>query len=418
MGYKNIADKVLLVVFLLFLFAVGLKHAYKDNLSIEIFYAVMEAALVGGIADWFAITAIFKKPLGFPWHTALISSHRDRVIQAMVDMIEKDLLTVEAIKKRVDNGRFVALLINFIEAQNGKQILRSLLEEHGREIVSKLDLKDIVIYLENFIRNKIREVQVKPQVFSAIRWALEQGKEQQIIVYIVDEINNMLEKPDAKIQIYKYIKVMEGAANRPLLERAFLWLGEQTNSVNVSDAVDALYEESLQMLKEMKNPEHILYQWIHERLEVIIEQPEESLDWAADAENWKMKLADHVELSDTIKNMVENFRKLANSSVGSDLVAWIFSQADQYWEVFKQDNKMQEWLEDRIKQAIYQLIDNEHYRIGEVVKEVFLEFTDEDLNQFVEEKAGEDLQWIRINGSVVGAIVGLVLFLCSHFLIR
>lgn len=416
MGYKNIADKVLVVVFLLFLFAVGLKYAYKDSLAIEIFYAVTEAALVGGIADWFAITAIFKKPLGFPWHTALISNHRDRVVQAIVDMIEQDLLTVEAIKKRVDERCFVALFIEFIEEKSGKQTLKSLLEKHGGEILSRLDLKNVAVYVEDFIRNKIRELQVKPQASNAIQWALEQGKGQPFIAYIVDELINWLERPGVKMQICQYIENVKQDKSRPLLERAFIWLGEQTNSMNVSDAVDAFYEESLQMLQEMKNPEHMLYQWIHERLKESMEQPEEFLDWADDVENWKMELADNLELSDTVMNMVEHFTKIGNSSAGSELVEWAYNQADAYWETFKQDGKMQEWLEVRIKQAIYQLIDNEHYRIGEVVKEVFLAFTDEDLNRFVEEKAGEDFQWIRINGSLVGAIVGLVMFLFSHFL--
>jgi uncharacterized membrane-anchored protein YjiN (DUF445 family) len=77
---------------------------------------------------------------------------------------------------------------------------------------------------------------------------------------------------------------------------------------------------------------------------------------------------------------------------------------------FKGNIELQEWLEVRIKQVIYELIEKEHYIIGEIVQRVLGEFNDDKLNRFVEEKAGDDLQWIRINGSIVGGIVGLLMF--------
>lgn len=64
-----------------------------------------EAAVVGGVADWFAVTALFGKPLGFPWHTALIAIlTRGRVISAVADMIEHELLSVNSIKERIEKS--------------------------------------------------------------------------------------------------------------------------------------------------------------------------------------------------------------------------------------------------------------------------------------------------------------------------
>ena len=76
MNYKNMANKILALVFCLFLLAIWLRVTYRHIPAVEMFYTAMEGALVGGIADWFAITAIFTKPLGFPWHTALLPRHR------------------------------------------------------------------------------------------------------------------------------------------------------------------------------------------------------------------------------------------------------------------------------------------------------------------------------------------------------
>ena len=107
MNYKNIANKILALVFSLFLLSIWFRYIYRDVLVVEMFYTIMEAAFVGGVADWFAITAIFKRPLGFPWHTELIPRHRDRVILAIGNMIEQDLLSIKSIKQRVNSVCFV-----------------------------------------------------------------------------------------------------------------------------------------------------------------------------------------------------------------------------------------------------------------------------------------------------------------------
>ncbi|MBQ5759192.1 MAG: DUF445 family protein, partial [Schwartzia sp.] len=71
----NAADKVLLFAFVVFLSALAIDFSCRSLWSAWLLF-VAEASLVGGIADWFAVTALFSKPLGFPWHTAILPSHR------------------------------------------------------------------------------------------------------------------------------------------------------------------------------------------------------------------------------------------------------------------------------------------------------------------------------------------------------
>ncbi|MBC8015840.1 MAG: DUF445 family protein [Sporomusaceae bacterium] len=113
--------------------------------------------------------------------------------------------------------------------------------------------------------------------------------------------------------------------------------------------------------------------------------------------------------------LTEIFIEKISISTHSHLLDLIYSQADQHWMRFKSDHEMQHWLEVRIKQAIFDLVEKEHYLIGTVVQEVLSTFTDEDFNRFIEDKAGDDLQWIRINGCVVGAVVGLIMFIFLHY---
>lgn len=410
MNNKSIANQILLLVFLLFLLSAGLKHYYKDIFAVEMLFAVMEAALVGGIADWFAITALFKKPLGFPWHTALIPRHRQKVIRSIRNMIDQDLLTVQSIKKRVESSCFVTLLIGFVDHERGREFIRSSLERFGKDMISKLDIRDFVNLMEGFIRKEIKNIDLISQMNNVARWLLENDRARVLTMYIVDELINQLDKNEAKRNIYQYLEEMTQTKNRSPLERAFIWLGEQTNSVSLSDATDAFYAEILAILQEIKKPDHIIHNKIHENLTAIAEAPEKNYTWLEQVENWKMTLATEVELGDAVIHVSENFLKTTNPQLSPQLIDWIYTQMDRYWMFFKGNIELQEWLEVRIKQVIYELIEKEHYIIGEIVQRVLGEFNDDKLNRFVEEKAGDDLQWIRINGSIVGGIVGLLMF--------
>ena len=89
----NRADKTLCVLFVCFLVVLALRTLYPQYIIFELLLFCSEASLVGGIADWFAVTALFKKPLGFPFHTAILPSRRDAFINSCVRMLQTEFLS-------------------------------------------------------------------------------------------------------------------------------------------------------------------------------------------------------------------------------------------------------------------------------------------------------------------------------------
>jgi uncharacterized membrane-anchored protein YjiN (DUF445 family) len=89
--------------------------------------------------------------------------------------------------------------------------------------------------------------------------------------------------------------------------------------------------------------------------------------------------------------------------------------AAKYWETFRQDTALQDWLERHLQEAAAEVALSEHNLIGELVGQALGTLSDKELNAFIEEKVGEDLAWIRINGSVVGALAGLAVFLLGEY---
>jgi len=123
-NYHRRANITLAAVFLFFLGAAVLEHFNPGHFGIRLMFFVSEAALVGGIADWFAVTAIFKKPLGWGYHTALIPRNREKVIEAVASIVQTELLNMTLIRKKIEGIPFIEGLLLSVEKVGGSIYLR------------------------------------------------------------------------------------------------------------------------------------------------------------------------------------------------------------------------------------------------------------------------------------------------------
>ena len=110
----NKADKTLCIVFVLFLLSLGLHLSYPQNLLADLLLFCSEAALVGGIADWFAVTALFEKPLGFPYHTAILPRRREAFIEASVTLVQQEFFSRRKIFQHLEKMHLMPMLISWL----------------------------------------------------------------------------------------------------------------------------------------------------------------------------------------------------------------------------------------------------------------------------------------------------------------
>ena len=415
MKRKNMANQVLASVVLLFVITSVLKYFYRDSFGIQLFSFVMEAAVVGGVADWFAVTALFRKPLGFPWHTALITRHRERVIHAIADMIQNELLSVDSIKKRVDKICFIGLFIDWVEHKEGKLILKKMLSQYGHDTLERIDLKKVSIYIDEVLKQTIQKIDLIHHVKAMTQWAVEHKRYEQLVSAMIDQLIPIVETSNLRQLIYEQLVKIREEQTKSIFEKAIFWFAEQTDSVNLSEAADAMYEEVLIILYEAKKKDHILYEWLNTKFLEIMDQLEDEGPWEEVMEEFKQILVKNMDVTQIVEKSAQVTLEIIKDSSNSPVLVWFYKQLDIYWNHFKQNQQAQIWLEVSAKQALYKVIENEHQLIGIAVKSVLNNFSNEDLNQFIEEKAGDDLQWIRINGCVVGGVVGLVLFIFLHY---
>lgn len=424
MRYTNWANRILLLVFCLFLLAAVLKYKNPGGPVIDFFFMVTEAALVGGIADWFAVTALFRRPLGFPWHTALIPRNRARVTEAVAGIVEEDLLSAEAIKLRIGSLSLMDTLIDWVENKGGKAAARRFAAKTALYFIDNLDEKVVETYLEQLLRRMLKQFLLAPRIRGLAGWLGEPERMGQIFIFLLEELIGAAQRESTYQAIYQYLTNIKQERTHNLAVKLILWLGEQTDSVNLPEAAKALQREILNMLEDLRDPEHPVHRWAVSRLILTAGELEKDGLARRTFAAWTKALTAQVSLNEVSRRIVNAARDALRQwldadtpgqDMGQPLLEWTLEQLNAYWKSFKQDEELRLIVEQHLKMALFVLVEKEHKVVGGVVRNALQEFNDARLVEFIEEKAGDDLQWIRINGSMVGGIVGGFMYLFLTF---
>lgn len=431
MNNKKLANRILIFLILAFSLITLFRIFVMNNFMVKLVSFAIEAALVGGVADWFAVTALFKEPLGFSWHTALIPRNREKVIGAVSVMVENELLSYEFIESKIEKIPIIKLLISYIDSNNIKKSIGNLIEKYAQDILAKFNTYETAEYIEGFLKAKLKDVDVSVLTKKLVDKSIENGEYERLLQSIVNSLIIIVSKDSTREEIYKIIEeVVQQSKNKTsgakhmFFELAFD-LAEKTNSLNIGDAADSLQKELINVLKAMKDKNDPMYIRLDQMIKEAVQKIETDGSVSNSIETWKDDIINRIKLKGEIEKLINGVIKLASNvpakfdedtavvskANNSDIIKWIITQGNKYWNNFKQDKKMQKWLEAYIKENIMKVIKTEHHLLGIMVKETLDSFTNEALSEFIESKAGNDLHWIRINGSIVGAFVGIILYL-------
>jgi uncharacterized membrane-anchored protein YjiN (DUF445 family) len=419
MNYRNKANITLVAVLVSFVIVAVIRHAHPTVFFYRLVYFVLEAALVGGLADWFAVTALFRKPLGFPYHTALIPRNRQKVIKGVSSMVEGDLLSKAAIRAKLTGIRFDRLIIDLLEANPSyKQTISRRAGVALADYLSKLDQVWAVNKLEGLIRSQLQKFQAGAGLQKGIAWLMDEGYAEKWLDYGLEELIKLAQRDETREKLYSFLQAQKQEQTKDnWLKSLVAGLLESTDSLNLEEAAMVLQSTLLENLQELKSPAHPVRLKIKEILLLNLSELDADPAWFLTTERWKQELLLNFPLQEALLSLVSSLLEAATHSkdIGegniAPVAAWAESTLKDYWERFKQDAELGEWLDKWCKEIIMRIVEAEHYLLGEIVTDTLDALSDTDLNKFVEDKAGNDLQWIRINGSIVGGAIGLLLFL-------
>lgn len=415
----NHADKTLLFAAVLFVFGLILKLEYPASIFAQGFLFVTEAALVGGVADWFAVTALFRKPLGFPYHTEILPRRRKEFIEAAIKLVQREFFTSRRLIMMVDSYDWKSVLLRFAKGEEFRIRAGNFVYGKIAGFLESVDFSEYTEELSDSLQNEVKKIPVAI-LFTKIRdyltvdgrdrrfltqgalWLREKAESDEAWQLIHDEIEGMVQKK------------VEGAG---LLGMLVASIAKASNLVNVDELTDVIRDEALRFLDEAADAGS-------ETSDKIIGIFYRKLDEAAEdelllsaLEAARDRFLNSMPLQETVETLLTDLRKRTKEALQDSasepsriLRSAIDRELDMAWELLENDERVRVLLDSLVRDMAGRSALKAQEIGGVVVREVMERLTDEQLNSIVYDKVEPDLLWIRVNGSVVGALLGCLLF--------
>ena len=416
----NKADFMLIFAFFLFILAIIFKLYYSSYpLIASLFLLTAEASLVGGIADWFAVTALFRKPLGVSYHTALIPRNRDKLIFALSDAIENDFLSKEIILKKLKEVKLLDLMQNSFNDRKSSVFYRKSLKIISYNLISILEPDRISRHLEKLLKKHLKDQSLAPHIYKISNWIIKTGKISFIYNFILAELTNFVGKAETKNKIYNYlVKIQEEKVGDDAFANLTTLFMEQIGAIKLDEAAAIIQDEVLKFLQQSTSKDNQIRTWFEQKMSETVTELANNEVWINAIETWKNGFLERFNLLPFLNSIIVSLQQEAENpkqQEQKDLFLIVLKEFEFYLNNFNQDIETKEKTEEYLQSLFKMLIENNHYLLGKIVKESLIKMSDEDLSDFVETKTKDDLEWIRINGVIIGGIIGFGLGLFMHF---
>ena len=247
----NKADKTLLLALLVFFIALWVHLMQPSNVFADGFLFCAEAALVGGIADWFAVTALFRKPLGFPYHTAILPRRRDSFIKASITMVQKEFFSRRKIFHHLEQLHLMPMLMEWLNKPETESKLTIRLVHYVRDYLLRQDARAQADVIATKLKAGLN--QLEPEVFFALfgRWLKQTGKDKAFVAKVANYIKIRVATDKSQQEILKMLQQYEKEKAGGTLASFFLGLAQAVDLVNLEEAASLMQKQFVVMLDEL-----------------------------------------------------------------------------------------------------------------------------------------------------------------------
>jgi uncharacterized membrane-anchored protein YjiN (DUF445 family) len=379
--------------------ALEARHAWLRYVAIA-----AEAAMVGAIADWFAVTALFHHPLGLRFipHTAVIPRNRARIAAGIAQFIEQNFLSAEAVVQRIRELRPARTLCGWLLAPGNAEALAGYAARLAAYLLEALDDARVRRFLERNVRGFLEKIDVATAAAQVLDVLTENRRHHELLDAALKALDELLAREETR----RFIAA-EIARNAPLLKRFSdlfrLGLDERAALKIVEVAIAKIGEVRVAGDHELRRRFDAFAAGFVQRLKA---------DAALRAK--VQALRDEALASPALGRYVgglwDELRAWLKSDLAHDASAVRERAAHAVLALARSleaDAGMQRWIDERILAAAPALVEEHRAAIGRFIEEQILSWQERRLVDELERHLGADLQYIRVNGTVVGALAGL-----------
>jgi len=365
--------------------------------------AFSEAGIIGALADWFAVVALFKHPLGIPiWHTAIITAKKKEISQTLAHFVVENFLTRNVIGKKME-GYDLSRNAGSLLIDNSDMLSTKIIETIP-SFFSLLNDKDIQNLLHEQVSSRLGRINLAPLAGEILDMLTSHEKYHEIFKEVIHAIQKIARENKTFItkQVRSGLPGPEFIGLSGLKDNIAEWFSKK-----ISDKIK-------DTTKELENDQsHELRRSFEKQIKKTINELKNSPELAARGESILRMILEHPAVKDyllglwtDIKNLITEDAKKPDSAMKKQLAELIkgFASRVLMEEPFK--SRINDWIKDKVLTWI------EKYK-GEVSNTIIKtveNWKDEEIVQKLELSVGKDLQYIRLNGTIVGGLAGLTLY--------
>ncbi len=361
--------------------------------------AFAEAGMVGGLADWFAVTALFRYPMGIPIpHTAIIPTNKERIGRTLANFLRGNFMTTKVVAKRIRNidvasavGRFLA------NPQGGEGRMRMGASRMIGDVVGALDDERLGKMAKQALRSQLDRLNVAPLLGQLLHAAIANNKHSAVLDGIIKWSAKTLESNEQVIQDM---------------------ISERTNAVMRWTGLDEKLSNAIinglnKLLVDMAaDPNHSLRAKGEEGLSQLAHDLVHDKKLQKKVEGWKRELLENPAIGTWIDDLWQQGRQALLNAARNPDATFAGNLGDallQLGSTLQEDTNLKSQINRFARRAIVGTTENYGDNIVRLVSDTIQGWDAKTITDRVENAVGSDLQFIRINGTIVGGLAGLAI---------
>lgn len=408
---KRYATGLLLLMMVIFVLA---KHFEVTYTWLKAIRAFAEAAMVGALADWFAVTALFRHPLGLPIpHTNLIANNQQAIGDNLGSFVTNNFLADDVIAKKIAEIQVSIHVAAWLREDKNSTFVVNEAVRLVPEILNGLDETQINAQLQNKAVRLAREIDMGDVASDALQFFTQQGHHQLMLEKGIEMLQQYLQKPENRNWIKE--KFTEPSRFLSFVD-SFL---ERIDVLPIADRILDAASNFLEEIEQDKNhrlrgeysrlTDELIYNLKHsdeykQRIEILQQNVLQSDTFAEYTDNlWTTFRNELLKNLSTENSKIKQQMKLGLTNLG---------------EKIAENPELQQQIDDWIKKELLKLLHENRNWISSHISQVVKGWNKDQVADILEVEVGRDLQFIRINGTLVGGTVGLLLYLIFDVLFK
>jgi uncharacterized membrane-anchored protein YjiN (DUF445 family) len=361
-----------------------------------------EAAMIGGLADWFAVTALFRHPLGLPIpHTALVPRKKDELATKLGEFVTGHFLTRTVVVEQFAQAAIVPKAGAWLAVPVNAERLAKEVAYNASALLDALDDDDVVEYVVELLRRDMSRRSYAPVLGRTLERALAGGTQQPLVAIMARRAHVYLrEHGESLIPPLKQFAEGRGWM-------AFMWSTSNRIRGVLAGVADTLEEVE-------QNPTHDLRLWLDGLLASLATELQNDPDTAARLNELISRLIEDSRplLHDLITDATASVRESLTDPEGAlqSRIAQLIRQVGQRAQT---DEAFRRRIEEMLEGLVGHVVERYGSELTELIRRQVAAWDATAASRNIELAVGRDLQFIRINGTIVGALAGLVIHTLS-----